>query len=865
MTITLRLMPRPFVPPGTPPRYLPDRPVSVQHVRLELEVDLAARRLTGRAVLTLRCRRDDVRRIELDAVDMTFAEIKVDGALAEHHYDGEKLSIDVGPHARGSELVVSVRYACSPRRGLYFIGPNEHQPQRPLQCWTQGQDEDARHFWPSIDVPAEKATSEVICTAPSHLFVLSNGEPRERTPLPDGRTRWHYSLELPHPSYLVTLVCGEFVEVRDRAPATGVDVFYHVAPGRQADARRSFGKTPAMIDHFASRIGIPYPHGRYSQIAVSDFILGGMENTSATTMTDQVLLDERAALDHDVEGLVAHELAHQWWGNLVTCREWPEAWLNEGFATYFEYVWREFAYGRDVADHEQLADTEAYLNESGKYQRPIVCRQYLAPIELFDAHLYDKAGRVLHMLRHQVGDEVFWPALKLYAERHARGSVETRDLVRAIEEVSGLNVDRFFDQWIESPGHPELEASWRWDEDRKLGTVKVEQKQTGDTVFRFELKVEIERPGGAFLVESFEVRDRTHNFELRLPERPLQVVLDPGDVILKRMKLDKPRPYWVRQLEHARLGVDRVLAARALGEQPGRESVSALAKALGKAEFWAVRAAAARALGQIRGDEARDALQMGQDDAHPKVRRAVAAALGEFTFDPVAGQLAAAWALRGDPSCFVEAAAALSAGRARAADALVVLPQLLERDSYQDVIRVRALEGLGATGDERARSILAAAYAPEASFQARRAAIVGLVKLCEGTPHVRQARELLERALGDRDFRVRLEAATGLGTLGDGQAIAALERAARGELDGRAKRRIREAIVEINERGSATEQTRKLGSDVERLRREVEELRQRLERSPLERGGDSRSKAPSPRRPRPPSRRGAKGPRRRLK
>src|SRR5262249_20172979 len=212
--------------------------------------------------------------------------------------------------------------------------------------------------------------------------VLSSGAVRERAPLPDGRIRWHYALEFPQPAYLVTLVAGPFVEIAARAPRTGVDVFYFVPAGREADARRSFARTPEMIDFFSDRIGVPYPYPRYSQITVAEFIFGGMENTTATTLTDLVLLDERAALDHDVEGLVSHELAHQWWGDLLTCREWSEAWLNEGFATYFEYVWREHAKGRDEADVELLADAEGYLAEAGRYPRPVVCRPYDEPTHL---------------------------------------------------------------------------------------------------------------------------------------------------------------------------------------------------------------------------------------------------------------------------------------------------------------------------------------------------------------------------------------------------------------------------------------------------------------------------------------------------
>jgi aminopeptidase N len=386
--------------------------VSLAHLRLEVQLDLERRSVAGRSTLALAVRRDDLRAIELDAVEMAIDEVLVDERPAPgFSYDGEKLRIELGrAHARGTRLTVAVAYRCSPRRGLYFVGPDERHPSRALHCWTQGQDEDARHYFPVVDAPIEKATSEVICTAPRGLFVLSNGDLRERADVGADRTRWHYALDLPHAPYLVTLVCGPFVELSDRAPETGVDVFYYVPPGREEDARRSLGRTPEMIDLFSRKIGVRYPHRRYSQIVVSDFIFGGMENTTATTLTDDALLDARAALDHDVEALVSHELAHQWWGDLLTCREWPEAWLNEGFATYFEYVWREHAHGRDEADVEFLNEAEAYLNEAAAYQRPIVCRQYEEPINIFDRHLYEKGGRVLHMLRDELGEDAFWRA-----------------------------------------------------------------------------------------------------------------------------------------------------------------------------------------------------------------------------------------------------------------------------------------------------------------------------------------------------------------------------------------------------------------------------------------------------------------------
>ncbi len=831
----------PFAPPGTRTNFTADRSLRIAHVRLELDLDLPGKRLAGVATLTLASRVASLAVFTLDAVEMEIESVELDGRAAAFSYDGERLRVTCArPFPRDAEFHAEIRYRCAPRRGLYFMGPDEGHPDRALQCWTQGQDDDSRYYWPCIDQPIEKFTAEVVCTAPAGLFVLSNGDLRERTELPaergarEARVRWHYHLDFPLPSYLLTLVCGPFVEMHEKAPKTGVDVYYFAAPGREADARRSFGRTPAMIDHFSERIGVRYPHARYSQIAVPDFIFGGMENTSATTLTELALVDERAFLDHDVDGLVSHELAHQWWGDLVTCREWSEGWLNEGFATYFEYVWREHAKGRDEADYEQLADTDGYLAEAGRYQRPVVCRQYDEPIHLFDAHLYDKGGRVLHMLRDALGDGVFWRVLRHYAEKHARGSVETRDLARAIEEVSGRSYDEFLDRWIARPGHPELECAWEWDEDRKVGTLRVAQKQTVTAeapLFKFDTRVRFEIEGQE-RDEAVSVSEATHAFEFRLPARPTQVVFDPGDVILKTAKMEKPRPLWRRQLEAARLGVDRVTAATALGGIVEPASVEALAGALERDRFWAVRVAAARALGRMRRDDAREALLTAFDDAHAKVRRAAAAALGEWRGDERAARALATRLQKGDPSVFVEAEAALALGRTRSPLALEILPTLFGKPSYQDVLRTRAIEGLGLCGDERALGVIKGAWRPHGAgvFLARRAVVVAAAELSAGTSFARAGRELVEDCLRDPDFRVRGEAAAALGRIGQPESIPAIERTLAAELDGRARRRMNDAIRVLRDGVRPTEQTRLLRDEVDRLRGEHARLRERLEK-----------------------------------
>ena len=794
--------------------------------------------------------------VELDAVDMTFSAVTVEDTPAKGtHYDGKRLRIDLdSPRKRGDTFAICIDYQCTPTRGLYFVGPNDAHPGRPRECWTQGQDEDSRFYFPCVDAPLLKSTSEVLCTVPSQLFVLSNGELRERRELGNGQTQWHYALDFPHSPYLVTLVCGEFAEVKDRAKETGVDVYYYGPKGREADLQRSLAATPALIDFFSKTIGVPYPFGRYSQVFVSDFIFGGMENTSATTLTAEAMLDERAALDQDIDYLVAHELAHQWWGDLVTCREWPEAWLNEGFATYFEYIWRTHSRSRDEADIDLLTDMDGYLDEAGEYQRSIVCRQFEEPIDLFDRHLYEKGGRVLHMLRHELGDADFFRTLRMYAERHAHGSVETRDLARAVEEATGRNLDRFFHQWTDQPGHPELECTWQWDADKQVGSLRVEQKQEGDKAYdlRTSLRLDV---AGQERDEPVHIQQRSHTFELKLDEAPTQVIFDPGDVLLKTVKFDKPRPLWVRQLSSASLAVDRVLAARALADKPDSTTVVALRAALENDPFWAVRAAAATALGKTRRQDALDALLASRQQKLPKVRRAIAAALGEFRIDFNPGNTRAAealerWVSDGDPSLFVEANAALALGRVRSPRAVAILTPVLGRRSYMDTIRSRALEGLGATSDENAYPVVEAAITQAGSFQSRRAAVTALGRLAEGTANARRARERLEAVLADPDFRVRMDAALALAEIGDVRSIAAIERARAAELDGRAKRRFRNAVTQLREKGSPDDKLRKLGEEVERLRGETTRLCERVEKLEV-RPADSEPTTPSRRTPTP--------------
>jgi aminopeptidase N len=838
-------MNREFAFPGTRPRWAPDRVVDIQHLALELVVDPAKRGIAGTATLRVAVIAPDTRSVELDAVELTIERVTVGGAAADFSHDGRKLRIDLAsPAAAGSELIIAVTYRGAPRRGLYFVAPDDAYPHKRLQVWSQGQDEDSRYWFPCFDAPNEKATSELTVTVPAKLFAVSNGIlVSDRTS--DERRTLHWRLDVPHSCYLITLAVGDFATVETRW--RDVPVVYYADRGREAEVERTLARTPEMLELFSQRFGVPYPYPRYAQVFVSDFIFGGMENTTATTLTDTVLLDERAAIDQDVDALVAHELAHQWFGDLVTCRDWGEGWLNEGFATYAEYIWREHHEGRDAADLELDDWAEQYFGEdSGRYRRTIATKLFEEPIDIFDHHLYEKGGRVLHMLRQVIGDAAFWGALAHYLDKHRLGVVESRDLARAVEEATGKNLDWFFSQWVlDGAGHPELEVQFRWDPAERLATVTCmqQQKVEGRTpLFRIPTRLRF-RVDGADRDVPIEIVDAKHVFHVRLEREPSQAIFDPGRVVLAALKVDKPEPLWVAELAGAALAIDRATAARALARRGGPVAERALGEALERDRYWAVRGSAALGLAIVRTEAARDRLIKAMSaEVQPRARRMIARALGDFVYDAAAGAALAQVVERGDASYFVEAEAALSLGKTRTQRAGELLRLAATRESYVDIIRQLAYRGLAEARDDSALGLLVEGLRWGRVTQGRRAAAMALAVLVRGRRdrEARDVRERLELLLGDRDFRVQAAAIEALAVIGDPASIGALRRMIDRELDGRLRRRGKEVVRDLETGAQAGEDLRRMRDEIGELRSVAATLRERIEK--LEAGnGDTGS------------------------
>jgi aminopeptidase N len=852
-----------FLVPGSRAHYAPDLPVRLEHILIDVAVDPKARTLKGTVTQRLRVIAPGQRRLRLDQVALAIEECRVGGKVAQFSVEGNHLDVELAEApAPGSELELAIRYETrAPLRGIYFTGPDADYPHKPFQVWTQGQDEDSRHWVPTFDYPNQKATSEVIATVPKGFTAISNGALLSRDEVAGG-TRFHYKLGTPHVTYLITLAVGEFAAWEDKGPR-GLPVQYFVAPGREEDGKRSFGGTPKMIEAFEARIGVPYPYEKYSQVAVQDFIFGGMENTSATTQTDLTLHDARAHLDFSSDSLVAHELAHQWFGDLVTCRDWSHGWLNEGFATFMERVWLEHKQGEgggaDEARYYQFHDLKEHLEEDrNHYRRPIVCNRYIEPIDLFDTHLYHKGGLVLNLLRNVLGEELFWKSIQLYVTRHRGGSVETLDLIRAIEDATGRNLRRFFDEWIFGAGYPELELSYAWHDEKKLAELVIEQKQTGGqesvtengattNLFHLPAVIELTLADGKKVRETIELggaaRDRVF---LPAASKPVMVRFDPGHFIPKTMKFPRPKELLLFQLERDDDIMGRIEAAHELAKIGGADVTSALGKAAASDRFWGVQAEAASALAEVRSDAALDALIGALKAKHPKARRGIAQALGKFKSEKAA--LALRKLAEKDESYYVEAdaTAAWAAARGRAVptpdparveETESFLLAQLEKPAFREVIRTGALRALaelpGASRGERPRATAALLGWTKRGkpTDARVAAVTALGALARSatTPERARVLEAFSQLADEPDFRLRRALVGALAACEATDAIPILERIRALDPDGRVRRAAQTSASALATAGAVPESVSALKAALEKLEEEHRKLRAQVE------------------------------------
>ena len=827
-----------WVDEKTPPHAMPgdhavwprDRVVDVLHMKVDVRLDVPNKRVSGTVTHTVAPMNDGVVAAEFDAIDMEIQSVLVAKQPAIYRYDGAKLFVELGTRKKGQEVTVAIQYTATPRIGLYFIQPDEGYPEKPVQVWSQCQDEDTRYWIPCFDHPSEKQTTEMIATVPGTWFALSNGRLLQEKKNKDGTKRFHWHQDRPHSTYIITLAAGEFSQIK--ASHNGLPVDYFVEPKDVESGELTFKNTPEMIRVFEEITGVAYPWAKYSQIVVRDFVFGGMENTSATTMTETILLDKKATKDYSSDPLISHELAHMWYGDLLTCRDWSHGWLNESFATYMEMLWDERFLGVDEYRRGAIENTELYVEE--RYRRPIVTNVFNEPIDIFDRHLYEKGSVVLHTLRGVLGDDQFFRSIQRYTRDNQERSVITQDLVNAIAAETGRNLEWFFDQWVYRPGHPEFKVGWSWDDDARLATVSVKQTQGTDdgtpAVFRAPLTIDFRKGRAKPVAFKVEVNQREQTFVFPLAAKPDLCRFDPYNWVLKELDFEKSSGELRLQLRDDDDIAGRQRAATSLGKKGGADAVGALEAAVTADKHWSVQAAAAKALGVARTSAARAALLRSLAVRHPKARRAVVAALGEFKGDEAVFAALVPLAKR-DASYFVESEANKSIGKLRLPGSMDVLKASIRRGSYREIVRQGCIHGFVELREEAGLEEILAAAKYGSPPQARQVAIGALARLGQYfEARQKELGETIAEFTDDPDFRVRIAAANALSTLRATDQVKALERMAAKELDGRAVRTAREAAAKLRKGGETASEVKALREEFEKLREQNGELRDKVDR-----------------------------------
>ncbi len=600
------------------------------HYRIAIRLDFDEKSFTGETTVTLTSLRDGLDTVVLDAEEFTVTKAVSEwGEPLAFSQSEKELSVRMPrPLARGETRSFTCTYhGRDPKAGLRFAAETADNPRL---VFSDSWPDRVHHWFPCFDYPNDKVTNEIVATVSADLKVAANGRLVSVTEdKAAGTVTYHWSQDLPHSTYLIFLAAAPYVVVRDAYGTLPVN--YWVYPKDAQKVAPTYGKTPEMVEFFNRTFGYDYPWQKYDQISVPSG--GGAESTSATAMTHRIMVDEKNEPEFPAIGIVSHELAHQWWGDLITLRSWAHTWLNESFATYADYLYFRHDRGDDEGALNLQGKLNAYLREAKtRYVRPIVSDRYDQPGDMFDSHTYPKGALVLHMLRQQLGDAAFFDTLKHFLHRYAFEPVDTGDFIRSVKTVTGQNLDWFFDQWLFKPGHPVFDVRSEWDPARKVVVLKVAQMQDfarGIPVFRVPVSVAIVNAAGRSTSRVW-VREREEAFEFPSETRPLLVRFDPGNDLLKEIAFPKQREELLYQLSHDDV-IGRMSAATELARlEDDPAAVAGLAASAETDRFWAVRRAAIEALARAAGAQGPAIMRKAAIDAHPSVRAAALVGLGDL-------------------------------------------------------------------------------------------------------------------------------------------------------------------------------------------------------------------------------------------
>lgn len=799
----------PQSPSFPPTQYIPDRDFDTRHIALDLRFDWEHEGLTGVETIVFKPLLTNLRKIELDAAEMTITSVRLGGASTLKYVmdlPSQKLRIELDrPYQPSDELTAVIEYHTNGPQtrltglvgaALRFIKPSPEDPTKPRQIWSQGETEYNHYWFPCYDHPNDFFTSEITATVEKPLSVISNGKLLDTRDNKDGTRTFHWKIEQPHASYLTSIIVGEYTPIVSEYQ--GIPIITNVYPSEIEEGKVTTARLTEMVKFFSEKTGLKYPYAKYAQTTARDFG-GGMENISATTQTDNMIHDARTELDSNTDGLQSHELAHQWFGDYVTCRDWSDIWLNESFATYFQAMWDEHKLGGDDFLYSDVkANQNAYFTAWKQGNRhPIVTKNYANPDAVFDTYAYPRGGAVLHMLRQTLGEDNWWRAINYYLRKYANQPVETEQFRIAIEESTGQAMDWFFDEWLYKMGHPIFRVTQNYDPSAKILKLSVEQLQTVDAksqfpqvvLFQTPVNIEIGTASGTRVERVQILPKKEQSFSLAVDSKPLLVNFDYRGTLIKEMLFDKTTDDLAYQMSRDEDVLGRIWAlgqlanrvtAVATPEVEKERIASELSNAVTRDKFWGMRVEAATALADVKSSSARNALIAAARDADARVRARAVTSLARSK-DPSPANLYQK--LLSDQSYAVIKAAALALGETKSPGAYEALTKLLSVPSWRDNIRASALSGLRELKDNRAIDI-AFRYAEKGNApQVRAAALRLLGEIGADDPRAFNfIAETVSKVFASGDFNLATASGEALVSLGDSRGLAVLEQTSRNPL-----------------------------------------------------------------------------------
>lgn len=542
------------------------------HTKLDVKFDYNKSYLLGKAWLTLQPHFYATDSLTLDAKGMDIHQVSVvkgsSNQKLAYQYDGlflhikldktykgkEKYTVYIEYTAKPDEFTVEGSEAITDAKGLYFINPKGEEASKPTQIWTQGETEASSVWFPTIDRPNQKTTQEIYMTVPAKYVTLSNGKLMSQKKNTNGTRTDYWKMDLPHAPYLFFMGVGDYAVITDKWK--GKDVTYYVEKEYAPVARKIFGNTPEMMTYFSKITGVEYPWVKYAQIVGRDYVSGAMENTTATLHQENAQQDARELIDgNEWEHVIAHELFHHWFGDYVTSESWSNLTVNESFANYSETLWNEYKYGKDYADDKGYGELQGYLGSNSE-SKDLVRFHYRDKEDMFDAVSYNKGGRILHMLRNQIGDSAFFKGMNNYLTTNKYKAAEAHQLRLAFEEVTGRDMNPFFNQWYFNNGHPVVDISYDYNDEKGIATVIVKQLQKSGYLYQLPLAVEIYN-GTSKTRHQVMATQAVDSFTFKYTKRPDLINVDADKVTLWVKKDNKTLDNFIHQYKYAGNYLDR--------------------------------------------------------------------------------------------------------------------------------------------------------------------------------------------------------------------------------------------------------------------------------------------------------------------